>query len=112
MNRKLTAIVAMCATSLATVSPAYAAVTLVDPVPAANPDAVVLEGMQATCDAAAALADTDGAGGDEWTAHVQLGDVTLYAGPTEVGSHTFAGNGVGTQTGAGTFTPGHVDFLG
>jgi len=53
--------------------PALAGVTLVDPTPVADPGQVVLPGMQATCDAAALVHDTDGAGGDIWTGQVVLG---------------------------------------
>jgi hypothetical protein len=90
---------------------AIAAVTLIDSVPAADPGAVIIDGMQATCDAAAAAADTDGAGGNVWTGEVNLGAVTLFAGPTETGSHSIS-DAIGDPVGAGTFTPAHRDILG
>jgi hypothetical protein len=92
--------------------PAFAAVTLVDPTPTANPDQVVLPGMQATCDAAALAHDTDGPGGDIWTGQVVLGAVTLAGGPVESGTHSIANAIPGTLVGAGTFTPAHTDILG
>jgi hypothetical protein len=92
--------------------PAFAAVTLVDPTPAADPGSVVLPGMQATCDAAAAVHDIDGAGGDLWSGQVVLGPVTLAAGPVETGTHSITDAIPGTLVGAGTFTPAHVEILG
>jgi hypothetical protein len=92
--------------------PAFAAVTLVDPTPAADPGQVVLPGMQATCDAAALAHDTDGAGGDIWTGQVVLGPVTLAAGPVETGTHSITDAIAGTLVGAGTFTPAHTEILG
>ena len=92
--------------------PAFAAVTLVDPTPAADPGQVTLPGMQATCDAAALAHDTDGPGGDIWTGQVVLGPVTLAGGPVESGTHSIANAIPGTLVGAGTFTPAHTAILG
>jgi hypothetical protein len=92
--------------------PVFAAVTLVDPTPAADPGQVILPGMQATCDAAALAHDTDGPGGDIWTGQVVLGAVTLAGGPVESGTHSIANAIPGTLVGAGTFTPAHTDILG
>src|ERR1051325_5527072 len=76
--------------------PAFAAVTLVDPTPAADPGQVVLPGMQTTCDAAAMAHDTDGAGGDIWSGQVVLGPVTWVAGPVETGTHSITDAIAGT----------------
>jgi hypothetical protein len=115
MNRKLTAIVAMCATSLATIAvPANAAVTVLGSVTPDDASEATLSAMDAVCTAAAALhAAADPETNDVWTGVVQLGAVSWVSGPTEIGTHTFAGNGVpGTQVGAGTFTPAHTEILG
>ena len=92
--------------------PAFAAVTLVDPTPAADPGQVLVAGMQTTCDAAAAVHDIDGVGGDLWSGQVVLGAVTLAAGPVETGTHSITDAIAGTLVGAGTFTPAHVEILG
>ena len=114
MNRKLIAVVAMCATSLSTIStPANAAVTNIPSVSAADADGNTQAAMDSVCTAAAAVHDAaDPVAEDEWTGTVVEGAVSWVSGPTEVGTHTFAANGVGTQTGAGTFTPAHKDILG
>src|SRR4051812_39893823 len=67
------------------ITPAFGAVTLVDPTPAANPGQVVVDGMQEQCDALATAHDTGN--GDIWTGAVVLGAVTYVSGPTEVGTH-------------------------
>jgi hypothetical protein len=104
-------------TSSILASPAFAAVTLLDSTPAADPADLTPANLalaQAQCDVAAAGYDTDGSSADSdvYTAEVVEGAVTLVSGPTEVGSHTFAANGTGTQTGAGTFTPAHTAIEG
>ena len=104
-------------TSSILASPAFAAVTLLDSTPAADPADLTpgnLALAQAQCDVAAAGYDTDGSSPDSdvYTGDVIEGAVTLVSGPTEVGSHTFAANGTGEQTGAGTFTPAHTEIEG
>ena len=90
---------------------AWAATTLIDPVPGpTGPSTDTLDAMQAVCDTKAAAHDT--ANGDIWTGEVVQGAVSLVSGPTEVGTHTYAANGVGEQTAAGTFTAGSVSILG
>ena len=94
-----------------------AAVTLLSAVPSADPSDLTpanLATAQAQCDTAAAAYDTDGSSPDSdvYTAEVVEGAVTLVSGPTEVGTHSFAVNGTGTQTGAGTFTPAHREIEG
>jgi len=91
--------------------PAFAAVTLVDPTPAADPGQVVLPGMQTTCNAAASAHDS-AEGGDTWSGQVVLGPVTLVAGPVETGTHSITDAIPGTLVGAGTFTPAHTEILG
>jgi len=113
---KITALVALLGSSILS-TPAYAAVTLLSSTPAADPaglDAGNLAAAQAQCDAVAAAADLDGASEDSdlYTAEVVQGTPTLKSGPTEVGTHTFAANGTGVQTGAGTFTPAHREIEG
>lgn len=112
MTRKIFTAAAMCATALAPIisTPAYAAVTVLDSVTPNAADGTTLAAMQSQCDALAAAHDTGN--GDKWAGTVVEGDVSLVSGPTEVGTHTFAANGVGEQTGAGTFTPAHRDILG
>ena len=116
MKRAILAVTALLSSSIIS-SPALAAVTLLDPVPAADPTGLNdanLALAQAQCDAAAATYDLDGPSEDSniYTGEVVEGTASLVSGPTEVGTHTFAANGVGEQTGAGTFTPAHRDILG
>jgi len=90
---------------------AWAATTLIDPVPAADTTSSdTLEAMQNQCDTLAAAHGTGN--GDEWTGEVVEGAVTLVSGPTEVGNHTIDDALPGTLHGAGTFTPGTVSILG
>jgi len=98
-------------------SPAFAAVTLISPVPAADPAGLTAENLataQAQCDTAAAAADLDGpaADSDAYTAEVVEGAVTLTAGPTEVGTESDRNIDESTRVGAGTFTPAHLEILG
>ena len=116
MKRAILAVTALLSSSIIS-SPALAAVTLIDPTPSADPAGLNdanLALAQAQCDAAAATYDTDGPGEDTdiYTGEVVEGVATYVSGPTEVGTHTFATNGVGEQTGAGTFTPAHREILG
>lgn len=84
---------------------AWAAV-IVDTPAASGPTAATLTAMQTQCDALAA------AHGTAWTGELDEGSITptLVSGPTEVGTHTYAANGVGDQEGAGTYTPAHLEF--
>lgn len=111
MKRAILAATALLSSTIVS-TPSYAAVTLIDPTPAADPaglNAANLALAQAQCDAAATALDTDGSSPDSdlYTGEVVEGAATLVSGPTEVGSHSFAANGVGQQTGAGTFTPAY-----
>jgi hypothetical protein len=91
---------------------AFGAVTLLDPVPAADPGQLELDGMQDQCDAMADARDVDGLGtGDRWSAEVVLGAVTLTSGPTYIGSHSID-DAVGEPVGAGTFTPAGLYIVG
>lgn len=90
-------------------NPAMAAVTLLGSVPAADPGAIVLDGMQSQCSTLAEARDTGD--GDIWTGEVVLGAVTLVSGPTYVGTHSIA-DAIGDPVGAGTFTPAHLEILG
>ena len=113
---KSAALCALLGTSILS-TPANAAVTLLSSTPSADPaglDAVNLTAAQTQCNAAAAALDADGPSNDSdhYTAEVVEGAVTYVSGPTEVGTHTFAANGTGTQTGAGTFTPAHREIEG
>jgi hypothetical protein len=117
MKRAILAATALLSSTILISSQAFAAVTLISSTPAADPsglNAANLVLAQGVCDAAAAAADADGAGAqsDIYTGEVVEGAATLVSGPTEVGSHTFAANGIGTQTGAGTFTPAHREIEG
>jgi hypothetical protein len=99
----------MCFTALGSVisSPAYAAVTLVSSIPAADPGVVEVDGMQAVCDLRAAAHQAGNL--DDWTATVVLGTVVLQAGPTEVGTHDITDAIDGTIVGTG-FIPGTTTF--
>lgn len=103
---KLIAMMAMVTTSFTPImlaTPAYAATTLVNPVPGANPaDAATLAAMQSQC---AILASNHGAA---WTGTLNQASIqaTLVSGPTETGSHSIA-DAIGDPVGAGTFTPAH-----
>ena len=113
--RAFLAATAMLSSSI--VSPAYAAVTLIDSIPAADPpglDVTNLALAQDQCDAAAAAADLDGPGEDTdiYTGVVVEGTVTLKSGPTEVGTEGDRDIDLSTRVGAGTFTPGYVHILG
>jgi hypothetical protein len=113
--RAFLAATAMMSSSI--VSPAYAAVTLIDSIPAADPpglDVTNLALAQDQCDAAAAAADLDGPGEDTdiYTGVVVEGTVTLKSGPTEVGTEGDRDIDLSTRVGAGTFTPGYVHILG
>lgn len=113
---KSVAFAALLSTSLIT-SQAFAAVTLLDPTPAADPaelDATNLATAQAQCDAAAALLDTDGTdpSSDRYTATVVQGTPTYVSGPTEVGGEGDRNIDLETRVGAGTFTPAHLEILG
>ena len=114
MKRALLAATAMLSSTMMTTQ-LNAAVTLLSAVPSADPSDLTpanLATAQAQCDTAAAAYDTDGSSPDSdvYTAEVVEGAVTLVSGPTEVGTHSFAVNGTGTQTGAGTFTPAHREM--
>jgi hypothetical protein len=116
MKRALLAATAILSSSIIS-TPSFAAVTLLSGVPAADPAGLTTANLalaQAQCDTAAAAYDTDGSSPDSdvYSAEVVEGDVTLFSGPTEVGTHTFAVNGTGEQTGAGTFTPAHREIEG
>jgi hypothetical protein len=116
MKRAILAATALLSSSIIS-SPALAAVTLIDPTPSADPAGLNdanLALAQAQCDAAAATYDLDGPSEDSniYTGEVVEGVATYVSGPTEVGTHSFATNGVGEQTGAGTFTPAHRAILG
>jgi hypothetical protein len=90
---------------------ALAAATILDPLPdPQGPSAATEAAMEAQCDA---LALNHGALPD-WEGELDQGSITseIVAGPTEVGTHTFASDGVGEQHGAGIFTPAHIEFTG
>jgi hypothetical protein len=117
MKRAILSATALLSSTILLTAPAFAAVTLISSTPAADPaglDATNLPLAQGVCDAAAAALDADGPGAqsDIYTGAVLEGAATWVSGPTEVGSHTFAANGIGTQTGAGTFTPAHREIEG
>jgi hypothetical protein len=115
MTKKFLTVAVMCATALSPVlsTPAMAATTVLDTVTPDAADGTTQAAMAAACTAAAAAhAAADPVTQDIWTGTVVEGAVTWVSGPTEVGTHTFAANGVGTQTGAGTFTPAHKEILG
>src|SRR5690348_15805018 len=108
---KSAALCALLASSILSTG-ANAAVTITSATPGADPADLTpanLATAQAQCNSAAAGYDTDGSSPDSdvYTAEVIEGAVTLVSGPTEVGTHSFAVNGTGNQTGAGTFTPGY-----
>jgi hypothetical protein len=87
---------------------ALAAVTVTTPT--ADPaDSTTLAEMQTQCDALAALHNTNN--GDEWTGEIVEGDVTLFSGPTEVGTHSI-GDAIDDPIGSGTFTPESLSILG
>jgi hypothetical protein len=109
--KKSIAFVAMCATALSPIlsTPSFAAVTILDDTPAAaGPSAANLLAMEGQCDALAA------AHGVKWTGELDESSIaaTYVSGPTEIGTHTYALNGVGDQVGAGTFTPAHIEIEG
>jgi hypothetical protein len=117
MKRAILAATALLSSTVLISGQAFAAVTLIDPTPAADPtglNAANLLLAQGVCDAAAATYDTDGSSeaSDIYSGEVVEGAATWVSGPTEVGSHTFAADGVGEQTGAGTFTPAHTEIEG
>ena len=115
MTRKFLTAAVMCATALSPVlsTPAMATPTVLGSVTADAADGTTLAAMDAACTAAAnAHHASDPVSEDIWTGTVKEGAVTWVSGPTEVGTHTFAANGVGTQTGAGTFTAAHKEILG
>lgn len=107
MKRALLAATAILSSAIVN-TPANAAVTVLDTVTAAGADTATLAAMQGQCTAQAA------AHGTAWHGTLDEGSIqaTWVSGPTEVGTHTFAADGVGDQTGAGTFTPAHTDILG
>lgn len=115
MNRKFVTIIAICGTALSPIAStaAFAAVTLVDAVPAADAASQeTLDAMQDACDAQAATHDTGN--GDIWTGVVVTGAVTLQAGPTETGSHGIDDAITGTLMPAAgaTFTPNDPHIVG
>ena len=117
MKRAFLAATALLSSTILLTAPAFAAVTLISSTPAADPAGLNEANLvlaQGVCDAAAAALDADGPGAqsDIYTGAVLEGAATWVSGPTEVGSHTFAANGIGTQTGAGTFTPAHTEIEG
>ena len=98
-------------------SPAFAAVTLISPVPSADPAGLTAENLetaQAQCDAAATAADLDGPSedSDHYSGAVVEGAVTYVSGPTEVGTEADRNIDESTRVGAGTFTPAHLEILG
>lgn len=107
MTKKVLTVAVMCATALSPLvsTPAFAATTVLDTVTAADADGNTLAAMQSQCTALAAAHATNA--NDIWTGTVVEGSVDLVAGPNEIGSHTYAANGVGDRTGAGTYTAAH-----
>ena len=109
MRKFISCVSAMAVIAVTSATPAMAAVSLLGSTPAADPGAVVLEGMQTQCTDLADAHDTGD--GDIWTGEVVLGAVTLASGPTYVGTHSID-DAIGDPVGAGTFTPAHVEILG
>lgn len=109
MKRALLAATALLSSTIISTQ-ALAAVTVLDSVTPAAADGTTLAAMETQCNTLAAAHDTGD--GSIWTGTVVPGDVSWVSGPTEVGSHTYAANGVGDQDGAGTFTPAHKEILG
>jgi len=88
--------------------PAFAAVTLVDPVPnPSGPTQTTLDAMQTQCDALAL------AHGSTWTGTLDESSITptLVSGPTEKGTHSIDDAIDGTLVGVG-FTPGSITIDG
>jgi len=101
------ATLALCFNPIFTTS-AFAAVTVLDPTPAASgPTSETLNAMQDQCDALAL------AHGATWTGTLDEGSITptYVSGPTESGTHSID-DAIGDPVGAGTFTPGTVSILG
>jgi len=91
------------------ISQAAAAVTVLDPTPAAEgADPTTLAAMELQCDALAA------AHGPAWDGELDESSITptYVSGPTESGTHSIDDALPGTLVGAGTFTPGSVSILG
>lgn len=115
MKRAILAATALLSSTIMS-TPSYAAVTVLDATPAADPSDLSPANLalaQAQCDAAAALLDTDGPSNDSniYTAEVNQGVASLVSGPTESGTHSI-GDAVGDPVGAGTFTPAHREIEG
>jgi hypothetical protein len=113
---KTRAILASTAMILASFVPVFsgtalAAVTILDPLPAPQgPSAATETAMEAQCGALALIHGSP----PDWEGELDQASITsaIVAGPTEVGTHNFADDGVGEQVAAGTFTPGSVSILG